>query len=72
MRLFFARVEPTNEAGVGLALGYQSESFPVLVRTLPLGFRGGVWAGASWVHEALRVLLKRLGIDPTSYDREWL
>ena len=55
MRLFFVRVEPTSEAGVGLALGYQSEFFPVLVCMLPLGFRGSVWAGVSWVNKALRV-----------------
>ena len=55
LRLFFARAEPTSEAGVGLALGYQSEFFPVLVCTLPLEFRGGVWAGVSWVFKALRV-----------------
>ena len=55
MRLFFAQAGPAGEAGVGLALGYQSEFFPVLVCTLPLGYRGGVWAGVSRVIKALRM-----------------
>ena len=55
LRLFFARAEPTSEAGVGLALGYQSEFFPVLVCTSPLGYRGGVWAGVSRVIQAPRM-----------------
>ena len=72
MRLFFARVEPTNEAGVGLALECQSELVPVLVCMLPLECRGSVWAGVSRVSKAPRVFLERLGNDPTSYDRIWL